>query len=71
MTGLKLAAKLLTVNPMINCTAVSSLSSAEFHEASEGLGLLSQLPANPGREQAEELLRLIKDQKNQLAGINI
>ena len=69
MTGLELAEKILSVNPMINCAAVSSLSSKEFHEASEGLGLLAQLPALPGKEQAEELLQRIKNIKGRLAGI--
>jgi YesN/AraC family two-component response regulator len=69
VTGLELAEKMLSVNPMINCAAVSSLSSKEFHEASEGLGLLAQLPALPGKEQAEELLQQIMDLKGRLAGI--
>jgi len=69
MTGLELAEKMLSVNPMINCAAVSSLSSKEFHEASEGLGLLAQLPALPGKDQAEELLQRIKNLKGRLAGI--
>ena len=69
MTGLELAEKMLSVNPMINCAAVSSLSSKEFHEASEGLGLLAQLPANPGKEHAEDLLQRIKNIKGRLAEI--
>jgi len=69
MTGLELAEKMLSVNPMINCATVSSLSPKEFHEASEGLGLLPQLPALPGKEQAEELLQRIKNLKGRLAGI--
>ena len=34
MTGLEFARRLLSVNPMINCAAVSPLSPVEFHEAS-------------------------------------
>lgn len=56
MTGLELALKLLSVNPMINSASVSSLSTKDFHEASEGLGLMMQLPSPPGRDEAEELL---------------
>ncbi len=70
MTGLKLAEMLLAVDPMINCANLSLLSSEEFHEASEGLGLLVQLPLNPGQEQAQELLRLIKNLKERLAGVS-
>jgi DNA-binding response OmpR family regulator len=64
MSGLKLALKMLSVNPMINCAAVSTLSDEDFHEASEGLGLLAQLPLQPGAEQAEELLQRLRDLKN-------
>jgi DNA-binding response OmpR family regulator len=63
MTGLELANKLLHVNPMVNCAAVSTLSHEDFHEASEGLGLLAQLPRHPGTEQAEELLERLRDLK--------
>ena len=59
MTGLEFAAKLVTVNPMINCAVISPLSKGDFHEASEGLGLV-QLPKNPGEEQATELIQHIK-----------
>jgi CheY-like chemotaxis protein len=69
MTGLELAGKLLSVNPMINCAAVSPLSSEDFHEASEGLGLMAQLPIQPGREQAGELLQRLRYLKNLTAGV--
>jgi DNA-binding NtrC family response regulator len=64
MSGLTLANKLLHVNPMINCAAVSPLSHKDFHEASEGLGLLAQLPLQPGAEQSERLLQLLSELKN-------
>jgi len=60
MTGLELAGRLLRVNPMINCAIVSPLSVEAFHEASEGLGIMAQLPAKPGKKQAEELLNKLK-----------
>jgi hypothetical protein len=44
MTGLKFVEKLVLTNPMINCAAVSSLSSKDFHAASEGLGILMPMP---------------------------
>lgn len=47
MKGLEFARNLVLTNPMINCAAISSLSSEDFHEASEGLGILMQLPPNP------------------------
>ena len=63
MSGLAFSKKLITTNPLINCVAVSSLSEKDFHEASEGLGLMTNLPVQPGRNETEELinnLRLIK-----------
>ena len=64
MTGLELAGKILSVNPMINCASVSRLSPEEFHEASEGLGVLAQLPIKPGKKHAEELVQRLKYIKN-------
>ena len=63
MTNLELAAKLISINPMINCAAVSSLSPEDFHEASEGLGLMDQLPLRPGKEKADNLLQRLIDLK--------
>ena len=45
---------------MINCAAVSSLTSEDFHEAGEGLGILMQLPVEPGQEYADMLLEQLK-----------
>ena len=64
MSGLKLAFKVISINPMINCAVASGLSHEDFHEASEGLGLLAQLPLQPGEEQADELVQLLKKIKN-------
>ena len=59
MTGIEFMKKLLPINPMINCAAVSPLPPEEFHEASEGLGVLVQLPVAPGKLDAENLLKYI------------
>jgi CheY-like chemotaxis protein len=69
MTGLQLAERMLSVNPMIHCVALSSLSSEEFHEASEGLGLLAQLSAVPDKDQAEELLQRLMDIRRRAAHV--
>ena len=66
MTGIEFMKKLLPINPMINCAAVSPLAPEEFHEASEGLGVLMQLPVSPGRLDAENLLQRLNDLKNLL-----
>ena len=60
MTGLEFIEKVISKKPMVNCAAVNSLLPADFHEASEGLGILMQLPVRPGQEQAEKLLRQLK-----------
>ena len=69
MTGLMLAVKLLQINAMVNCAAVSRLSREAFHEASEGLGLLAQLPQRPGPVHAEEMLNRLRELKNITANV--
>lgn len=60
MTGLALAEKMVKINPLVNCAVVSSLAPDAYHEASEGLGLLMQLPVNPGETWAEKLLNRLR-----------
>jgi len=69
MTGLEFIKTLIAQKPMVNCAVVSSLLPEDFHEVSEGLGVLMQLPANPGREYAEELLGHLKKIMNLSAEI--
>ena len=71
MTGLEFAEKLLRVNPMINSAVLSSLPSDDFHEASEGLGVLAQLPLRPAKEDAEKLLKGLRNLKDLTAGNTI
>ena len=65
MTGLELIRRLVAVNPMINSAAVSSLSKEAYHEASEGLGILMQLPSKPGRADGQRLMAHL----NQILGL--
>lgn len=60
MTGLEFIKTVITQKPMVNCAAVSTLLPEDFHEASEGLGILMQLPVRPGPEYAKELLEHLK-----------
>ena len=53
---LPLIHRLLLANAMINTAVISSLAAEEFHEASEGLGVLQQLPDPPGARDAAPLL---------------
>lgn len=57
---LDLVQKLLLVNAMVNTAVVSSLSDEEFHEVSEGLGVLGRVPEKPGRSDADDLLHKLK-----------
>jgi DNA-binding response OmpR family regulator len=55
MSALELVRRLLTVNAMINTAVVSGLGADEFHEASEGLGILCQIKPPAGKTHAEDL----------------
>ena len=56
MTGIDFIRMVVSKQPMINSAVVSSLAPEDFHEASEGLGILMQLPVKPGQGYAEKLL---------------
>jgi DNA-binding response OmpR family regulator len=56
MTGLDFAKRLISINPMLNLALISSLSSEEFHEAGEGLGIMMQLPKSPDPSDVLKLL---------------
>ncbi len=60
ISPLDLVRKLLMVNALVNTAVVSDLNEAQFHEASEGLGILGRLPVNPGRDEAADLLGKLK-----------
>jgi len=66
MTGIEFIETLVSINPMINCAAVNPLPPEEFHEVSEGLGILAQLPVQPGAKDAEDLLNLLNRLKKLL-----
>lgn len=61
MNGLEFVEKMIKVNPMSNYAAVSSLSSQDFHQASEGLGVLMQLPVKPDESHGELLFDKLKN----------
>ncbi len=60
MTGRKLIEEIISINAMMNCIAISSLSAEDFHEEFEGLGVLMQLPENPGKQEADDMLKYLK-----------
>ena len=71
MTGIELLKNLLAVNPMINSAAVSPLPADAFHEMSEGLGVLVQLPPRPGKKDSENLLNKLKTLKALTTGMTL
>ncbi len=56
VTGLACVERLVKSNPLLNCAAITSLSSDDFHEASEGMGVLMGLPHCPGKDDVKKLL---------------
>jgi len=60
---LELSKKVLMINAMVNLAVVSPLGEEEFHEASEGLGILAPIPVSPaageGSALAQVFLRFI------------
>ena len=67
MTGLEFARRLISINPMINCACVSHLDPERFHEVSEGLGLMDQLPVRPDKKDAERILRDLRIIKGEVS----
>ena len=52
--------RLVRLNPMINCAMISALAADDFHEATEGLGVLMQLPPNPSGADAAALMTKVE-----------
>lgn len=57
---LSLVSELLVVNAMINTAVISSLPDKDFHEASEGLGVLGRLRIVPDECDAKNLLQKLR-----------
>jgi DNA-binding response OmpR family regulator len=57
---LDLVQRLLILNAMVNTAVISPLSESEFHEYSEGLGILQSLPLAPDAGDAASLLRQLR-----------
>lgn len=56
MDGLELVNKLAEQHPFVNSALVSTSTAADFHEETEGLGVLMQLPDPPDSGAAAALL---------------
>lgn len=55
-----LVRKITRSNAMANTAVVSTLSDADFHDRSEGLGVLCRLPFEPGSKDSEFLLQKLR-----------
>lgn len=60
MSGIAFVKQLVKINPLVNTAMVSTLADHDFHEATEGLGVLMQLPVAPGEKDAEALLGILE-----------
>jgi len=58
--GIAFVKQLVKINPLINTAIVSTLSAEDFHEATEGLGVLMQLPRKPREKDGEALLAILE-----------
>jgi CheY-like chemotaxis protein len=60
MSGIALVKQLVKINPLVNTAIISTLSAEDFHEETEGLGVLMQLPPQPLAKDAEALLAVLE-----------
>ena len=60
MEPLALVKDLVMVNAMINTAVVSSMDPEEFHEESEGLGVLAPVPSDPTGEDGAALAEVFR-----------
>jgi DNA-binding NtrC family response regulator len=60
VAGLDIVRHLISVNAFIQTAVISELDQQEFHERSEGLGILSKLPLVPKEEDAQKLIRQLR-----------
>ncbi len=60
MSGIAFVKQLVKINPLVNAAIVGTLADEDFHEATEGLGVLMQLPAEPREKDAEALLGILE-----------
>ncbi len=53
---MELVRKIAGLDAMVNTAVITSMNRKEFHEKSEGLGVLAALPADPGPDDARQLI---------------
>ncbi len=70
ISGVTFLEKAMQLDAMLNSAMVSSVSAKEFHEKTEGLGVLLQLPEKPGEAEAELLLSALDKVAGLMAAVN-
>ena len=55
-TSLDFAREVARKMPLVDAAVVSTLSPDDFHEATEGLGVFTQLPPGPGMKDARDFI---------------
>ncbi len=60
MSYVEAVQELLKINAFINTAVVTSLPEEEFHEQSEGLGILAPLEPGAGQPQIRELMEKLR-----------
>jgi len=60
VSGKQVIEDMIRKNPMVNTALVSSLSDEDFHEDTEGLGILMPIRKNAGESQARELIERLE-----------
>jgi response regulator RpfG family c-di-GMP phosphodiesterase len=58
MTGIEFIRRVVRLNPWVNTVIVGSMPDKDFHEATEGLGVLLQLSPNPEMQDVKALFEL-------------
>ncbi len=64
MTCFDFVEKLVMVNPMINCALLGTMDDDDFHETTEGMGILMQLSPEVDEKQLGKLLAQVKKIKD-------
>ena len=58
--GIDFCKKIVSVNPMVNCSIAGSLPKKEFHEKTEGLGVMGQLKDETAKDDLEKIIKTLK-----------
>ena len=59
-SSLAIARQIVLENALINLAVVSALSAEQFHEAAEGLGIMTHLPKPPEKKHAAIILSALE-----------